>query len=536
MAKPIARRRVSRLQQAPNSPQMVPQSVPFWVPPKGVNYIARASRLEPSYAWDSRNFVIIDGRIQPRDVTGTIGTSTSTNCEVGVFVTKDGIIHIFRMTQTTIEYWNGATWTAPAGAPVLTGLLTDHLSYTGWNNTMIWTNGRDGLYEWNWSSNTITLITNTYIPRSITTFMSRIFLCDVYETGAQRSERLRWSAKDNSTDFSGIGSGYEDFLSTPGGYVDRLLTVVPINDSQALMIRENSTWLLSETGNVDAPVRGGRQFASLGSKSPRTFASIPGGAIGLFHDGIYVVTDSKVQNIGHSIIRRIQQNVIDFDSAVGVYDNNLKRYILTVFDESANRNVTYQYSMIDESWMPIEYPFRVTAMQYAISPLIGLTIDSATGTFDSASGTIDSEVGSSDTSKLYFSGYTSFGQFNVYQEVDPTDSTLLSDESDVRSWIATGLLQADTPLRYTELLEVQIEYECENSTVVTIEYSTDLGSTWSNYSSTTLAATNGPQVYRFVKVLTGHNLQLRVSVETTVGEFYLLSFVPLIVQGSLVHP
>lgn len=544
MATSINQRQVGRLQQVLQHPQLIPKDVAFWSPPGGVDYLSRASRIDPKRAYDALNWVIIDGRLEPRRPVATLGTAVSSVitlggsniCEVGIFVTKDSFIHIFRMTQQTIEYWNGTNWLTPTGVPTLTGGITDHLSYTAWNNRMVWTNGKDGLYEWNWATNTITTISTAYIPRMVTTFMSRIFLADVLESGAQLQERMRWSVKNNNMDLNGLGSGFEDFLSTPGGYVDQIQSIVPVNDVQALAIRENSTWVVSETGNVDAPVRIGRQFAGLGTNSPRSIVSVTGGALGLFVDGIYVVSESGVQNIGQQIIRRIQDTVVDFDSCVGSYNNDLKRYSLSVFDENIGRSIVYQYSFPDQSWMPHKYPFRITSMQYAQSPLVGLTIDSSPGTFDAATGSIDSEVGSAESSHVYFGGYETVGQYFVYNEADFSSFTVLPIEGATLAQIATGLIQAESPLRKTHLLEVQIEYESAHSLQGLIEYSVGTAGPWLEYSVQTLSPTDGPRIARFSRVITGHNIQLRFSVSLFNSQFKLLAFVPSLVQGALVNP
>lgn len=532
MAKAIA----SRFVQPYKPPEAVAKDVPFWAPPKGVNYLARASRIDTSHAWEQRNFEILDGVIRPRRYTNALGLASSVPCEVGTFVTSDGYIHIFRMTNSTIERWNGASWVAPTNAPVLNGGADDHLSYTAWNNTMVWTNGKDGLYEWNWSSDTVTLITAQYIPKSLTTFMSRIFLSNVYESGpaAQLSNRLRWSVKDNSLDYTALGSGYEDFLSTPGGYVDKIQCTVPINDSQALVIRENSTWVISETGDVDAPVRVGRQFAGLGTQAPRSVVEVPGGAIGLFNDSIYVVTESNLQNIGQLVIRRIQERTLDFSRCCAAFDNRLKRYCLVTYDEVELQSVVYIYSMPDDAWTTHVYPYRINSVKYAQSPLVGLTIDTMTGTFDAASGTIDSETSSANSSQLLFGAMEDALNYWVIGEVEPTSTTLIDQSS--QASIVTGLIQASSPLEETYLLEVQIEYEADVETLVTLYYTNDLGRSWFQYSTARVPATNGPKVYRFVRVLRGHNLQLKVETPINFQGFKLLAFVPSILVGAKVNP
>jgi len=543
MPKAIGNRRIAKLQSAPNEPMLRSKPVPFWAPPKGVNYIARSSRIEPSYLWDAQDWVVIDGRLELRRPIAHLGAAAGRPCEVGSFVTTDGFLHTFFITTGTVgdpgtlKYWNGSSWILPTGAPSLTGNQTEHLSYTAWNNKMVWTNGKDGVYELDWSSHTVTEITTTYIPKFVTTWLSRIFMGNMNESGTVLPARMRWSEKNDNTNFDDPafpGWGNEDFLSTPGGYVDQFQAMIPVNDVQALVIKENSTWLISETGNVDAPVRTGRQFANLGSKAPRSIVSVVGGALGLFNDGIYIVSESGVKNIGQQIIRRIQSNVLDFDSCVGAYDNDLKRYTLVTFDNELQQTVAYQYSFPDESWMPQLYRYRVSSISYATSALVGLTIDSSPGTFDAAVGTIDSEIGSSESSQLYMGGGTSDGYF-VYKEVATDDPTIIEPIGTIAK-LTTGLLQAGSPLQHTELLEVNIEYESGAAVGTYIEYSTDLGATWTVYSVGSLPMTTGPGTYRYTKTLIGHNIQLRFNVYLLTPEFRLLAFVPSLVVGGEVYP
>lgn len=542
MARPITLRRTGMLKPVPQTPALVPTDVAYWAPPKGVNYVVRSSRIGVEHAWDARNWTIIDGRLEPRRPLSTVGDATSNYCEVGLFVTTDGVIHVFRMTTTTIQYWNGATWATPVGAPTLTGSASNHLSYTAWTDNgqpvMVWTNGKDGLYQWNWTTNTVSVISTTYIPKWVTTFMSRIFMGNMIENVGSLPARMRWTSKNSNTNLDNIaipGFGYEDFLSTPEGYVDQFHAMIPVNDVQALVFKEDSTWLISETGNVDTPIRIGRQFPKLGTKAPRSFVSAPGGAIGLFKDGIYVVSESNVQNIGQAIIRRIQSNVSDFDSCIGTYDNDLKRYSLSVFDDELQQSVLYQYSFPDEAWMPHQYDLRISSLRYASSAVVGLTIDSATDTFDAAVGTIDSEVGSLETSQLFISGAGVRG-YDVHKESSFSEPTVLDSESNTVAYLVTGLIQAESPLRNTTIVEIQIEYESDHSLQGTIEYSTNLGAGWLPYSVLTLDSTSGPTIKRFAKVITGHNIQLRFSITLFNSQFKLLAFVPNVLQDGKVNP
>lgn len=101
--------------------------------------------------------------------------------------------------------------------------------------------------------------------------------------------------------------------------------------------------------------------------------------------------------------------------------------------------------------------------------------------------------------------------------------------------VATALLMNASPLQRTKVLEVHLEYEATLPQTLLIEYSIDSGINWAAYSSIAITPTSGPQVIARRKVLTHHNLQLRLR-SSILGGLRVLAFIPRVVSEAKVNP
>lgn len=115
------------------------------------------------------------------------------------------------------------------------------------------------------------------------------------------------------------------------------------------------------------------------------------------------------------------------------------------------------------------------------------------------------------------------------------DVTVTGVAIDSEIILATALLAAGSPLEQTKVIEVQMEYEAEESHALVFEYSVDKGATWAAYSTLTVGATLGPTILTVRKTITHHNIQFRVR-SLKLGKLRVISLVPRVVLESMVHP
>jgi hypothetical protein len=436
------------------------------------------------------------------------------------FVTGNGIGFILRFLTTHLERWSGSSW-GIVGNALFTGGTTNYFTYTAFSN------GVDGLYEYAPMDGSLTLIEGGPSALHLSTFGGRVLASGPDgELGT-----LQWSAKNDSRDWTGIGSGQEPLLSTPGGKVDALMGVWPVTDDFALMVRSGSIWQMSQTGDPDAPYRFGRLHANVGSRSRHSIDSIPGGIIMLGIDDIWIVTDSEISPIGQLVRDRIFLENDDVTQACGRYRPDTKEYWLI----GSNTDIVYRWSFEDKGWTRHRYSFDIRWLERSAFHYEGIRWDDVVGTWDAQTGRWDSFLGATNDPQFLMA---SSDNFVVKESATRTDDELISTGKSVQGIeIQTPVLEAASPFEKTEIIECQIEYEQGvASQAVTIEYSTDGGTTWVAYSSKTLALTNSyPQIKRAMKTLERKAMQLRLT-SPVLGQLTLVSFTPFLVVGAKKEP
>lgn len=529
MAKTVARRKqLTQLTYDSNSPGVVLAPTPFWVPPQGMDTVSRLSRVDHGHAAVLRNLRLRDQTIVSRPGTDRIGLSPVVGPLMGVlnFVTSDGLGWLIRFKTNGVEWFDGIFWnsvTVPGG---LTGGETNYFAYTAFNDKLLFSNGIDGLFEWDFALGSIAKLTEAPAANYLTTFGGRVIASSVFVDGIFYPTRQQWSVKNNSRDWkevdndlTGVGAGFEDILSTPGGSVDQARGVHPISDYTAIVLRSRSTWQMTETGNPDAPFRFTRIYSELGTDSGYSAANVPGGVVCLMNDDVYVISDSTLTAIGTKIRRTIFNEVTRLERCVGAYDFDEKEYALLVPVEGGSK--IWRYNFINQGWTFDEYSNEMRWISYTRSNLIGLTIDSATGDIDSAGPlSIDSEVGEGPRKgMLYASSILVFG-----------DNSAVSQDAGVEAAIeaTTGIIAASSPLEKTEVPEIQMEYESDADQQLEFEYREGTTDSWHVYETgVQIHATSGPQMLSVRQTVIGHNLQFRVRSDI-LGKLRILSLVPML--------
>jgi hypothetical protein len=382
-------------------------------------------------------------------------------------------------------------------------------------------NGVDGIWEYDPNAGSFQQIKGAPSAKQLSTFSGRVLA-----SGAEGiPTRIQWSVKKNSHDWTGIGSGFEDLLDTPGGQIDQQAGVWPLSEGLALIVRSNSIWQMTETGVVDVPFRFSRLYDNLGTRSPRSVDSFPGGIFLYGTDDIYKIDDRSITPIGTRIKDQIQLEAPDMAAIHGIYSPKTKEYLL-----AAGPSTIYRYSLQDDGWSRSVYPFSIRSIEESVYHLGSLTIDELQGTIDGLVGTIDSLTGPPVSGVLYFGTAEAPGR--VMQQVD----SIATDEAGQESLeLITGAVVAGDFLKNTLMNEVQLEYECSEQQTLTLESSIDGGNNWQPYDSRVVNPTAVPALVSFRKTFSGQNPMLRLSSET-IGSLTVIGLYPQVYQAERVHP
>ncbi|HEY6022391.1 MAG TPA: hypothetical protein VIY48_21790 [Candidatus Paceibacterota bacterium] len=346
----------------------VARTVEIWTPANGLDLNTPVSRMDLSYLPFIQNFKIQDGYYIGREGTKYLNTYAEPTGLMASFVwqTPQDVEWILRFTKTQMQYydWGIGGWINVSGiSPNMSGGDSDYFQWTGYGSKLLFVNGKDGIYQTDLSTvpPTVTKFgTGPVAPKFITTFGGRVIASNI--SGAPG--RIQWSVKNNSTDWSGIGSGYDDLVSTPGGGIDESFGVYPVNDAQALVVRSHSIWLMSLTGDVNVPHRFSMLYANFGCDDPYSIVPVPGGIVGLFRDNVYFVNEATIQPLGNTISSMFRvsgnENYINRspnNKAVGAYDPDVREYRLAL--RLIGGTVVLRYGFTHQHWTQDWYPVNI---------------------------------------------------------------------------------------------------------------------------------------------------------------------------------
>lgn len=300
MAKPSSSRKGFRPRRRPRT-EVVP--VEFFNPPQGLDLRHPTSRLGTGLSPNLTNLRLGDDdwfRLRP----GTVRLGDLADEEIValyIFTTSLGTEYILRFRLTGVDYYSGGMWIALTG-PTLDMSVYSIVSATAWNDKLDFTTGAAGIYEIDFSTFSYSLIVGSPVCRHITTFGSRLVASYIVTNTGDFPSRIQWCVKNDNTDWAGLGSGFDDLLSSPGGVVDTQLGVYPISDTEAIAVRSGSYWTLRLTGFSDAPFEFSSRFIQQRIESQRGVCYIPGGIAVVARDDIYLITPNTTpQSLGLNV-------------------------------------------------------------------------------------------------------------------------------------------------------------------------------------------------------------------------------------------
>jgi len=501
--------------------------IPFWSPPRGLDYQNPSSRVDPQHMTESNNLILDRGKMISRHGVEELGSLYANAVQIMKFRTSDGTTYIIRFSTDVIDYWDGSAWvTLPGtGAFSFTGGVTHRWAWTGFGDRLVFSNGVNGMYQFDPSIGTTTLITGGPSCKYLTTFNGRIVASDVLFEGKQEQSRIQWSVKNNSEDWDGLGSGFEDLLSTPSGTIDAQKGVWPLSDSTAIILRTDSTWQMAPTGDPDAPFAFTRLYAGLGTNEPHSFAAVPGAVVGLFNDGIYMISDTAIEPIGLLVNDHIIA-AITAGLTSGTYLSLAREYALC--DGATD---VYRYSFEDKGWSRSSYGRTIRWLDSGRTGTLALTWDDVVGTWDAQTLTWDEMVGGSDSINEII-GVDSAG-YAFYSDPAAIDDDIATVATAVPIEARTGLVTAEGSLTKTRIIEVQMEYVSGGPQTLIFEYSNDDGATWVAYSTLTVATTAGPDVLSVRHEFVTHKLLFRVR-SATLGLLQIISLVAFCTSDAMV--
>lgn len=452
-----------------------PKVISYWRKPKGKNIIVPITDLSPAMSPELINLRVDRDLMTSRPGTTLFGTSIiPTIAQFGQFTAPAFPVKGWGLTTDN----PGQVYKNDSGVWILVGNIgAGHIIATGIRAVPFGTglffaqSGSRGGWFWDTGADTLTFATvpgTLGITTHIASFNERIVVCT-------STLQVAWSAKDIATDFTAIGSGFEDLSTSPGG-LDAPQAVAAYTDVQAILVRGQSVWLMSITGFVDQPFLFTLLDPGIGSNFPGTVIGTPLGVIFVGNDNVFISSAAGVSPIGDAIMPEL--TAVLTPSAIAGYNGVTREYRVIPFIGSP---VAYIYNFIQQAWYKYQYPSPV---QYISSdqPFWDLTLPNGVIARDNA--TDGQDVNSANV-----------------RVTSPIEAR-------------TGAVLGANPLNKTRVMEARLEYLSAGTQTLIFEYSVDGGTTWNPYSSAVVNQTPVPKVLYVRKAVTAQRPMIRVRSAT----------------------
>lgn len=518
---------VRLVQPKVDDPRLVGQLPLMFTAPKGIDRYSVSARTDTDSAFKIRNLVFDSGNLVSRLGTDMMGgNAASTVMQVLDFVRKGQkkVTIRFCLRHLEIFEYGSGTWRS---FPVpLTGSERDFFAYTGWANKLLFSNGVDGLWEFDFTSMVAKIIPGAPSAKHLTTFGNRVVATSTVESGQDYPLRVRWSVKNNYLDWIGQGSGYEDNYGSPTGVVDEAMAVVPYSDEQAWLVRSQSVSQMSVSGNVLAPFRFSQVLAWVGTPYRNSIVKAPLGVIFASRDDVHLITNSGHQQIGTKVMDDITDEVESLNGCYGAFDYGRQEYRLAI------GAFVWRYRLLEHGWTADEYPFEIRALGRQIQGVAGIPIDNLPATIDELSGlfppgAINDLVydRSFDDAMMFVPDST---DVTLRETDEPRDVIPGGEETDSEMVLDTGVLNLDA-LKASEFHGLHMEYESEMDQELLFDWTQNDGTFFNPLSVKDIEATEGSEMLFVKQELVSRKLRLRLR-STTLGKLRLLGIAPILVQ------
>lgn len=515
-----------------------PVAVPALGHQPDVNYYL----IPPSKLRYATNVVLSNNSYHGRKGLNTLGSAGSGEIVYAMhFTTRTGVTYFFRFFTNHVERFDGSVWATTTGLPTLTGTTEDIFTFTFWGDLLIFSNGVDGTYVVDPTTNVGATISAAPPALWLTVAAKRLIIA-----GSDTDPNtIFWSIRGDFTDFSGLGSGSEDMLSTPGGYVDSLTGVYPVADQISFVVRSRSIWSMVETGSFDAPFQFSKSYPEIGGEFPFGVAIVPGGVIVPTKGDIHRVTmQNGVEHIATGVTDHIFSGLaVGARRRVCGAANQQGNFYRLFVPTSTNNHRVHTCTLGTErdepyQWTTFEYPFDIRAMSVGV-PDFALQTDELPGDSDSLSGqTDDLGVTEGDTGLILIPDATN--AYIVIEDATQTDNpsgrdvTVNGQRYKSGFDIQTGILVSTSPLDKSLTNDMQVVIISNRDCIVKVAFSGDGGDTWEQEQNIRVEASDKPKVYRATCNLERDSLLMRVrSLDSGSIQMTLMS--PSVVGGAMVN-
>lgn len=464
--------------------------------------------VDPHYCVVCSNWEFIDGEARKRPGltkinTAVLGSATTSIPGSYRFRLADGTTRQVACTPTRIYQIAAGGGQTDITGTVFTAAATDLWTYCVANNEFVGANGVDRIIRWDGSVATVSSITAATAPTSakyVESYADRIVCARTVEGGVSYPRRIRWSANAVNTTWNTSDAGFADLIDTQG-WITGLKKI-----KEALAIyKDDSIAVATQTGIASTPLVINQKVSFHGAISGQTIADIGDKHIFLGRDNVYMFDMVEAVAIGDSI-RTELFGTSDFDrlqySHAYIKDDRREYWLWTTAAGDTVPKVGWCYNYRDNTWSRHTWPAGIiSSSQYALDD--SLTIDDLLGTIDEQSWTFDSSAILAWTPFVAVGGTVGFLYY-----MNP--SVVSDDGTTITASLELPDIDFGRPGNMNTVSRVGVNTRNIGATNMTIGYSTDGGTTFTDQTITYTPGVARHSYPQAAMIVTGRQVRLRI--------------------------
>lgn len=515
-------------------PTLEPFVKPIVIEPlDGVYGLTAVSRIPNGGSPDMINCFVRGNTLRKRPGFSQLGdTLSATERVMGIFsaIDEDDNTFLFATTQTGLQRYSAGTnvWTDYTG-PALTGGTEKLFSWEISQNSVVFSQGVDQVMAVPFVGTTYAILNaNCPAARYLTRFADRLYLAFTREGGANKPFRVRRSVNGDHTNWTGLGSGFNDLAEYPYH-----IKGMRKHAAQLLIGTQEAFWIGTRTGLSAAPARFDPIVPGTGIYCSYTLTTRGNDHLLMGFDHFYLFNGARAVEIGDPI-----RDVVFFNLEASKVHMNFavlrpesQEWVVFICEAGTSTpQAAWVWNWHHNCW----YKWTFSG------PVCGtIHRQDATRTWNSLVGDWNAQTWEWTASQgtanfpLMVTGHTNGKVFAWKEEYASDDGNPIFCRWTSKDF-SSALVEPNMAFRELLLKSLAIEYEAaETAATLSFYLSNDKGSTWQGPYSVTLAVGGGMEV--LAQEISGEYIRWKFEHSSATERFRIARFIPEFeILGSLV--
>lgn len=495
-------------------------------PLDGMWSFAPGQEIPPGASPDMLNVCIRQNRLEKRPgyAQHTAGNSAIGTRVMGIFSADDesGNTHLYAVHPTGLAKYNTGTkvWDACTGS-ALTGGNERRFTFAVSQNSVVFCQGVDQVNRIPFNTTYAILNANCPPARFLERFADRLYIAYTVEGGNPKPFRVKRPVASDHTDWTGVGSGFNELTETPY-FIKNILKL----GQELAIYTEKSIWMAFRLGQAATPAGFRLAVADIGLYSPYCVSGYVDHHFFKGNDNFYRFDGSKTEEIGTPIrdivFGDLSLNYLHMNFSVAhVGDQEWINFICT--GTSQVPDTAWVYNWKRNVWYPWSVSGPLSGCIHKLST--SLTIDELIGTIDQQNYEIDSLPLQSSLPSL-LTGHSD-GKIYIWSSFySSDDGTAISCRWTSKDFISEDLDESQTGKEIT-LRTIHVDYVPQAmAATLSFAYSVDGGVNWVTAGNVTLAAgtSAGLSTASLHRQVTGNRIRFRFTHSSASETFKIAAF------------